>query len=239
MKKTIFFLSILSLLLTACQPDVESCFTVTVSELTATFSSACSIEAVTYNWEFGDSGTSTAANPSHTYALSGTYTVTLWVEDNQGNSSSYSAHVTVVGCSAYCENGQCVNNACVCDPGYEGVDCSTAINAKFEGNYSGTQTCTVSGAAGPYAVDVSPKSGTVAEATFVGLWEVPVAVVTAVVGNSGADFTIARQPIGPNFDIESTIGTISANGSTINIDYKIYQTGGTSILDHCTVTLTK
>ena len=30
-----------------------------------------------YAWAFGDGGTSTAANPSHTYAAAGTYTVTL------------------------------------------------------------------------------------------------------------------------------------------------------------------
>ncbi len=35
-------------------------------------------------WEFGDGGTSTAANPSHTYAAAGNYTVTLTVTDNDG-----------------------------------------------------------------------------------------------------------------------------------------------------------
>jgi PKD repeat protein len=33
--------------------------------------------ATTYHWDFGDSGTSTLSDPSHTYAATGTYTVTL------------------------------------------------------------------------------------------------------------------------------------------------------------------
>ena len=31
----------------------------------------------TWSWNFGDGGTSTAQNPSHTYTTAGTYTVTL------------------------------------------------------------------------------------------------------------------------------------------------------------------
>ena len=36
------------------------------------------------SWNFGDSTTSTATNPSKTYAAAGTYTVTLTVTDNSG-----------------------------------------------------------------------------------------------------------------------------------------------------------
>lgn len=36
------------------------------------------------SWNFGDGGTSTATNPSHTYAAAGTYSVTLTVTDNGG-----------------------------------------------------------------------------------------------------------------------------------------------------------
>jgi PKD repeat protein len=39
---------------------------------------------VSYYWQFGDGATSTAANPSHTYAVAGTYNVTLTVTDNGG-----------------------------------------------------------------------------------------------------------------------------------------------------------
>ncbi|MET8338460.1 collagenase [Streptosporangium canum] len=46
-------------------------------------------------WDFGDGGTSTAANPSRTYAASGTYTVRLTVTDNGGKTGTITKTVTV------------------------------------------------------------------------------------------------------------------------------------------------
>lgn len=53
--------------------------------------------ALTYDWSFGDGGTSTLAMPTHTYLASGSYTVTLRVCDNSGcniNEGSTSAEIT-------------------------------------------------------------------------------------------------------------------------------------------------
>jgi PKD repeat protein len=47
------------------------------------------------SWNFGDSTTSTAANPSKTYTTAGTYTVTLTVTDNDGATNTTSKSVTV------------------------------------------------------------------------------------------------------------------------------------------------
>ncbi len=47
------------------------------------------------SWAFGDGGTSTAQNPSRTYAASGTYDVTLTVTDNGGATHSTTKSVTV------------------------------------------------------------------------------------------------------------------------------------------------
>jgi PKD repeat protein len=51
-------------------------FTFETSLLTVTFTNA-SQDATSYLWAFGDGITSTVGNPVHTYATSGTYTVTL------------------------------------------------------------------------------------------------------------------------------------------------------------------
>ncbi|MEM8560263.1 MAG: M36 family metallopeptidase, partial [Bacteroidota bacterium] len=49
------------------------------------------------SWDFGDGATSMAANPSHTYASAGTYTVSLTVTDNAGATDDASDAVTVSG----------------------------------------------------------------------------------------------------------------------------------------------
>jgi PKD repeat protein len=48
-----------------------------------------------WSWTFGDGGTSTARNPSRTYASAGTYTVSLTVTDDRAGTHQRSAPVTV------------------------------------------------------------------------------------------------------------------------------------------------
>ncbi|MFF3341917.1 PQQ-dependent sugar dehydrogenase [Streptomyces flavidovirens] len=48
-----------------------------------------------YAWKFGDGGTSTAANPSHTYTANGQYTAELTVSDGTGKSATASVRITV------------------------------------------------------------------------------------------------------------------------------------------------
>jgi PKD repeat protein len=54
-------------------------------------------------WDFGDGGSATTANPSHTYAANGTYTVTATAGNDCGTANS-SITVTV-SCLVAIENG--------------------------------------------------------------------------------------------------------------------------------------
>jgi PKD repeat protein len=47
------------------------------------------------SWNFGDGGSSSATNPSHTYASGGIFSVTLTVTDNDGATDSETENVTV------------------------------------------------------------------------------------------------------------------------------------------------
>jgi len=73
-------------------------FSDTVSGLTVSFVDTSTDTGGTItsrSWNFGDSSTSTAQNPSHTYAAAGTYSVTETVTDSNANSASHTASVTV------------------------------------------------------------------------------------------------------------------------------------------------
>jgi len=74
-------------------------FTYSASGLTVAFTDTSTDAGGTigsHAWTFGDGGTSTAVNPSHTYSAGGTYSVTETVTDSgNGSTSSKTAAVTV------------------------------------------------------------------------------------------------------------------------------------------------
>lgn len=74
-----------------------------LSPLTVQFSSEGSVDpdpgaTLTFNWDFGDGGTSSLANPTRTYGTNGVYNVTLTVSD--GGKSSRASQRIVVGSTA-------------------------------------------------------------------------------------------------------------------------------------------
>lgn len=77
-------------------PDVLANFTYDNSaEPTIAFMDA-STGGMTYQWDFGDSATSSSANPSHTYAGNGTYTVTLITTGFCGSDTTTQV-ITIIG----------------------------------------------------------------------------------------------------------------------------------------------
>ncbi|WP_237561537.1 protease pro-enzyme activation domain-containing protein [Frateuria defendens] len=75
-------------------------FGVVTSGLTANFTDSSTDSDGTIasrSWNFGDGATSTATNPSHTYAAGGTYSVSLTVTDNGGATNTKTQSVSVSG----------------------------------------------------------------------------------------------------------------------------------------------
>jgi len=74
-------------------------FTYNCTDLSCSFTDASTDADGTIassSWTFGDGGTSTATNPSHTYATGGTKTVTLVVTDNNGAASNTASQLVTV-----------------------------------------------------------------------------------------------------------------------------------------------
>jgi PKD repeat protein len=120
------------------------------SPLAVTFSSAGSSDpdggTLSYRWAFGDGGTSTAANPAHTYSTNGSYTATLTVTDPQGLSGTASVRITVGNTAPTVTitapaNGQLVSfgdsvpwSVTVTDPEDGTIDCSRVTMAYVLGH---------------------------------------------------------------------------------------------------------
>ncbi len=67
-----------------------------VAPLAVTFTDESTGAATSWNWTFGDGGTSTAQNPSHSYASAGSYTVSLTAGNAYGSDDlTKSAYITV------------------------------------------------------------------------------------------------------------------------------------------------
>jgi hypothetical protein len=67
----------------------------TANEVFFTNTSTGGVGTLDFTWDFGDSQSSTDANPSHTYSSPGPYTVRLTVVDQQGQSDVATARITV------------------------------------------------------------------------------------------------------------------------------------------------
>ena len=103
MKTKTKFLSkafVATIALTSCMKKPMACCDVPATGThgqAITFSSACSMDASQYQWDFGDgSAASTDATATHTYAAAGTYTVKLMAMDKKGkNMSDTSKSITI------------------------------------------------------------------------------------------------------------------------------------------------
>lgn len=72
-------------------------FDYSVDGMTVSFTNTSSADhdIVSYAWDFGDGASSTEANPVHTYAAEGSYSVSLTVVDAEGQQNTMSQMVTI------------------------------------------------------------------------------------------------------------------------------------------------
>lgn len=172
-------------------------FTHTINGTTATFTNT-STNATSYAWNFGDGGTSTATNPTHTYATDGAYNVVLSATNACGTVTA-SQTVTIVtpptagfsannttGCAPFTVqfNNQSSANSATYAWTFPGGTPSTSTAASPSVTYSTpgtyTVTLTVSNAAG---------SNTSTQTNYITVNTTPTAGFTNSVNGTNAAFT--------------------------------------------------
>ncbi|MDE2270551.1 MAG: PKD domain-containing protein [Xanthomonadaceae bacterium] len=121
-------------------------YTYTTNALAATFTDISTDPGGTigsWAWTFGDGGTSTAQNPSHTFASANTYNVTLTVTDSRNGKTSSMTHAVNITSSQL---------------GFSGVTYESAANnlAQLTLSFPTTSTWSIAGAG---TVTGSPLSG--------------------------------------------------------------------------------
>ncbi len=135
------------------------------NSFTFTNSSSISSGTMTYSWRFGDGGTSTLTTPVHSYALEGSYTVTLIATSNNSCVDSTTKTLTVYAkpspAFAVTNAGQCVNNNSFTFTNNSTISSGTlSYNWSFgdSGTSSATSPSHVYGATGTYLVKLVATS---------------------------------------------------------------------------------
>ena len=203
-------------------------FGVSISGLTANFSDSSSDADGTIasrSWNFGDGGTSTATNPSRTYASAGNYTVSLTVTDNGGATHTKTQTVSVgsgnvnlalnkpaTGSSACNSNegpAKAVNGST--SGGNTDKFCSLASSAWLQVDLGSAQTVSSfvvkHAGAGGESTSWNTKAFTIQTSTNATSWSTPVTVTanTASTSTHSISATSARY-------IKLNIGTPTQNG---------------------------
>lgn len=112
-------------------------------------------------------------------------------------------------------------------------------NKNFTGTWSMTESCSATGPAGPYTITLVSNEADEYKFTIQGLWEVPASITTCVIPQSNkTTFTAAKQTLNASFDVEVNSGSINSTFNTLTFTYSVYNTGGATPVDVCTVTAT-
>jgi len=163
-----------------CEQDVYPYFEVDVNPCTGAISTTnLSTNGVSYSWDFGDGGTSTATNPTYTYNNNGTYTITLYATDNMGNTDWYDVEVTIGGGGNFANAG---NNVSMCQGS------SITLNASGGNSYSWSPSTGLSNAniANPTASPNSTTTYTVTVSNSNGCTDTDQVIVTVNSANANA-----------------------------------------------------
>ncbi|MGD0710789.1 MAG: C1 family peptidase, partial [Bacteroidales bacterium] len=92
------------------------------------FTDSSTYAPTSWSWNFGDAGISTLQNPSHTYTASGTYTVSLTVNNSYGNNTMTKTNYVTINLSP---TPPTTPNVSRCGPGSVTLNASGGSNSTY------------------------------------------------------------------------------------------------------------
>lgn len=126
-----------------------------------------------------------------------------------------------------CNNGTCDSGNCICETGYEGLNCEIQQRLAFIGDYNVSESCDLGDF--NYMINVTADSEVGSELTIHNIGDF--------------DFDVIALVDGTSFTIDSVIvtgGTINGSGTLsedlLNITYTFETTSGQAV--NCTMTCT-
>lgn len=170
-------------------PPIDATFSGDCSGSTVDFTNTSTPCPTLFSWNFGDPGsaqnTSSQENPSHTYAVPGTYTVTLTASDACGASGTHTMDISVLGVALITTDPQC-------------------------GQDNGSVQATVTGAAGPVSYFWSPGGATTQNLSNVGAGTYTLTV--SAMNSCPATATATLNPSGTTLAVDVTHTDVSCAG---------------------------
>jgi len=178
-------------------PFPSPSFTSSINGLDVDFTNT-STEANSYSWDFGDGGTSTDVNPSHTYADDGTYDVVLTATNDCGSVTSTETVVIVTAPTA----GFSSNITSGCAPlTVEFLNQSSANAVNFEWDFPGGDPTS--------STDENPTVVYNAAGTY---------TITLTVSNAAGNNSVTQTDYITVTTVPSAGYTSSSNGLTVDFN---------------------
>ena len=181
--------------------DPVPAFTASCTDLTCSFDASGSSDdgsVVSYDWDFGDGNTATGANTSHTFAVGGTFDVTLVVTDNDGNAVPLTDQVDVIdpGGPTASFTHSCVGTLCDFD-GTSSTDPDGTV-VSYDWDFGDGNTATGATASHTYALS--------------GIYNVSLTVADDIGNTTTTTTSITVQPPGcGSLDAEAELGDLTGN----------------------------
>ncbi len=169
-------------------------------------------DALNYAWDFGDGSTGTGATPTHGYAASGVYEVSLIVNDGELNSDPATTRVEVVDLVAGQPDGAALyeSNCAVChgDP-WDGAAVEDALLGLRR--IAGARSCNIAGSL--FGTSVFPN-GVPAMQFLQGLTEAEIGMM--------AEYLNSRDASGEQRYVTTCAGCHGDNGSGGRVDEDVH-----------------